>query len=143
MSYVLDRVKDLDAEVMALQKQLQKQEEDATNAIQQWQEGSNIVDEKCIELERELEVTMKEKKSLEATIEKLKFEQEQYAGVKSSFEAKMSSLEEALKGGEATDKELTAQLRLKDEELRQARDHIARDEDILRQREGKRVSFPN
>jgi chromosome segregation ATPase len=131
-------VVDLESEVKSLERQLQEEEEEASNVIKQWQESSSVLDEKCNELEKELEATTTEKRSLEKTLEKMQNEQEQCVAEKSSFESKISSLEEALKGEQASGNEnLVAQLREKEEELRQAHHTIARDEKVVQQWEGK------
>ena len=129
---------DLESEVKALETQFQEQEEEASNVIKQWQESSSVLDEKCTELEEELEASTTEKRSLEKTLETMQNEQEQSVEEKSSFESKIASLEEALKREQTSGNEkLAAQLREKEEELRQGHDTIARDEKVVQQWEGK------
>jgi chromosome segregation ATPase len=65
VSNVADRVSELESTIQSLETQLEDQEQEATNVIAQWQASFSEADDKCAELEKELETAR-------AEIEKLK-----------------------------------------------------------------------
>jgi len=51
---ITERTVELEATIHSLQHQLQEQEDDANNAINQWQEACAVAEEKCASLEEEI-----------------------------------------------------------------------------------------
>jgi chromosome segregation ATPase len=97
-----------------------------------------------LELEKELEKVKEEKESLEKALEAVENDNEQLEEQKVSLKAKIVSLEEAIEeesGVQAVQgdsiERLLAKLKETEEELRVANETLARDEDVVRQWEGK------
>lgn len=139
-----ERVAEQETAMQSLESQLQEQEKEANNVILQWQESCSASDEKSLELEKELEKVKEEKESLEKALEVVENDNEQLEELKVSLKAKIVSLEEAIdeeSGVEAVKgdyiERLLAKLRETEEELRVANETLARDEDVVRQWEGK------
>ena len=62
-----DRVAELESTIQSLEAQLEQQEQEATNAISQWQESFSEADDKCAQLDKELVAAKMEIEQLRAT----------------------------------------------------------------------------
>jgi chromosome segregation ATPase len=141
------RVVELEAQVTSMNSQMQEQEEEANAAIAQWQESYTETDSRCSELEKDIGILRAEKIDLEMSLENARHDQEALQGIKSSLDAKISLLENPIDeeldeikiGFKSTEpavndeNELIAKLR---EELEEAQNTIAQDEDVVHQWEG-------
>lgn len=140
-----DRVAELEAEVGSLQTQMQEQEEEASDAIAQWEETYTGAENKCSELEKELAVVKQKNGSLENRFETTEGDSEPLADAKSSLDAQIATLEDVIDeetdqvndiegdSPPADDSQGLEQLR---EELKAAHQALEQDEDVVHEWEG-------
>jgi chromosome segregation ATPase len=138
-----ERVAELETQVTSLEAQLQEQENEANAVISQWQESCSASDEKCSELGKELETITEEKESLEKAIETVEKDNGELEENKSTLEAKIVLLEESLNGASGQeqpllggDDDFLVRLSETQEELKVAKETLARDEVVVKQWEG-------
>jgi chromosome segregation ATPase len=138
-----ERVAELETQVTSLEGQLQEQENDANVVISQWQESYSASDEKCSELGKELETITEEKESLEKALETVEKDNGELVENKSTLEAKILSLEGSLNRASGqeqpllrSDDDLLVRLSETEEELKIAKEALARDEEVVKQWEG-------
>jgi hypothetical protein len=142
--------------VKDLEAQLQEQEQDANIAITRWQDACSTSDERCTELEKELELmtakrqTLSESVGIEENDDEYILEKGPASEEKdSSTDDKIDSLESELKSEIVPNtvhpevstpeesEDLLARSRQMEDELRQAKESLARSETIVHQLEGK------
>ena len=116
-----ERVAELESEVKSLETQLAEQESEATQAISQWQDSCAAAEEKATELERKLEAA----------------EQQHASPAADSTDATDLFTSDPPK---PDDSELLEKLRSAEAELQDAKETLARDEDVVRQWEGQYIS---
>jgi predicted nucleic acid-binding Zn-ribbon protein len=128
---------------------MQEQEVEANTVIAQWQESFNESENKCSnmcsQLEEELAAVKKEKDSLEKSLETIEQVDEHLEEAKSSLDAKIATLEDAIED-ELEDVKVTEEEALQGdenqsleqlrEELKAAQDTLERDEDVVHQWQG-------
>lgn len=119
---------------------MQEQEEEATTAIAQWQESYTETDGRCSELERNFELLRDEKVALEKSLELARQKPEALHEEKSSLEEAIDEKHEETNDGLKTrspnskdETDIVSKLR---EELEEAQNTIAGDEDVVHQWEG-------
>lgn len=127
-----ERVADLETEVQALNTQLQEEEEEATNVVNQWQESCSALDEKCTDLEKELESLAEQKGSLEHSLQTVQKQNEQLQLEKSSVEEKL--IDQSKRWSKKED-QLQAKLTEKINELAKTQAVT----DVIQQWEGKKM----
>jgi chromosome segregation ATPase len=137
------RVAELQATVKDLEDQLQQQEEEANTAITQWQDNCATSDERCSQLDKELELLATEKDSLSKALDTVEQDNAQLEETRQVLEEKSTSLgaglsEEPAKvlEGETSSEYIEQQLRETEKELREAKESLTRDEDIVHEWEG-------
>ena len=130
-------VAELQTEVTSLESQLKEQEIDANNVIEQWQESCSLSEDKCAELEKQLESMNQEKTNVEKALEYIQINNEELVAERLVLESKISSLEKAAKTERSPESEAASRLKEKEQELRDALETIARDEEVVQQWEGK------
>ena len=130
----IDRVVELEATVKRLELQLEEQEEDANNVIDKWQESCAALDEKCSELERQLEGFRKDNETV-----KHSDNDGDVAVTPNSADREQRTMSEARFGEEEPAQrieELEAQLREKEQSLKQLQETLVSDEAVVQQWEG-------
>ena len=130
----IDRVAELEAAVKQLEHQLEEQEEDANNVIEKWQESCAALDEKCSELEGQLEGFKKGAETF-----KYSDDDGDVATTPNSADREHRSISEARFGDEESAQrieELEAQLREKEQSLKQLQETLVSDEAVVQQWEG-------
>ena len=131
-----ERVTELESTVQGLQSQLEQQELDAKSVIDQWQEACSTSDARCSELEQELENLKKD------SIENAKVggveeapSHELSPGVQTQSAHAFFSTGEPDSGNHRINA-LEEQLKETEAALREAREILSRDEDVVQQWEG-------
>jgi chromosome segregation ATPase len=132
------RVAELQATVKDLEDQLHQQEEEANTAITQWQGNCATSEERRLQLEKELEFVNTENGSLSKAMGAIEQDNEQLETDKAALDEKIASLEAGLSSAADSDEieQLRTELRETQEILREAKETMARDEDVVHQWEG-------
>jgi chromosome segregation ATPase len=127
-------------------KNLEIQLEEQDNVVSQWQKSCATSEERCSQLKTELEALAAEKDSLAKALDTVEQDNEQLEEMRQVLEEKIVSLgagssEEPAKviGGETSPEDiehLRDQLRETEEELREAKESLTRDEDVVHEWEG-------
>ena len=131
-----ERVTELESTVQGLQSQLEQQEQDAQSVIDQWQEAFSTSDARCSELEKELE-----------NLKNNGVENSKVGGVEEAHSHDLSpglqpqSANDFFSSGEPDSgndriNALEGQLKETEAALREAREILSRDEDVVQQWEG-------
>lgn len=145
----LGRVAELETSIKSLETQLQEQEEEANNIITQWQDAYSASDERCSQLEEGLLKATEEKRTILRDLESSQKDKEQLEVEKMSLEARIVVLEDLQneeqdqtvrrESSQNEIEELLTKLKAMEDELNEARKTLARDEDVVSQREGEFV----
>lgn len=159
------RVAALECTVKDLEAQLQEQAQEANIAITQWQDACSESEERCSELEKDLELMTAKGKTLSESVDSGESDDEDIVKKGPASEKKDSSLEDmidsleselksefvsfendlqaasdAVSPGVSTPEEsegFLARSRQTEDELREAKESLARSETIVHQLEGK------
>jgi len=133
----IDRVAELESEIDQLQSQLREQEQEATDAIAQWQDSSTMAENRCSELENQVSSLQEENKSL---LEQSK------VSIAATAEGTGEVNEQEITHAEPTDRDgdamasfdsLKQALERKEDELRVAQETILGDAEVVQQWEGR------
>jgi chromosome segregation ATPase len=151
-----DRVAELESAVKNLELQLQAQTLQAKNDITKWEACCGSVEEKCSQLQKQLEIVTHDKDSMSSKLAELESDFSMFEIEKAGLEDEVSSLEKKLAAAkekasknqedETEDhtvhaESLEAQLRETEDSLRQAREGAKYKEDVLHQSQGMRPNF--
>ena len=132
-----ERVAELESTVKALESQLEEQEQEANVVIEKWQESCAAAEERCSNLEQELD-------ALKAKDHPEGMEGTQNTDTPLNEGAEVTS-QTALDFFGQPDRrdiaELEARLREKEAALQEAQESLARDEDVVSQWEGRCNNF--
>jgi chromosome segregation ATPase len=151
-----DRVAELESAVKNLEQHIQAQTLQAGNEIKKWQVSCGSAEEKCSQLQKQLETVTRDKDSMSSKLADLESDFSMFELEKAGLEDEVSSLEKKLAAAkEMASKNqedetegntdyvgsLEAQLRETEDYLRQAREGAKFKEDVLHQSQGMRLSF--
>jgi DNA repair exonuclease SbcCD ATPase subunit len=131
-----ERVTELETLVKSLESQLEEQERDASEAITQWQNNATEADEKAREIEEKLS---QEVSSLQSTTMEIDEERSTLKQRVAELQNSLASMQSTLDHSER-DADLAGKLERKEQELHEAKETLTRDEDVVKQWEGKYFS---